>query len=99
MPNVITFPEQAPRPAPMARYAEIAVYGTVGPITVALTRRTDAMAGLIHVVVLGSAIGLEVVATLPDDDKGRAVADFVGPAVLRAAELTETEFAARPEVC
>src|ERR1700712_1840110 len=30
---------------------------------ITLTRRTDAMAGLIHVVVMGSAIGLEVVAT------------------------------------
>ena len=99
MPNVITFPEQAQRPAPVARYAEIAVYGLVGPITVALARRADVPEGLIHVVMMGSAIGLEIVATLPDDDKGRAVADFTGPAVLRAAELTETEFAARPEVC
>jgi len=99
MPTVVTFPEQAPRPAPVARYAEIAVYGTVGPITVALARRADAPEGLIHVVVMGSAIGLEIVATLPDDEKGRAVADFTGPAALRAAELAETEFAARPEVC
>lgn len=68
-------------------------------VTVALTRRADTPEGLIHVVVMGSAIGLEIVATLPDDEKGRAVADFTGPAVLRAAELTETEFAARPEAC
>ncbi|MCJ2138090.1 hypothetical protein MKK69_29260 [Methylobacterium sp. J-026] len=47
--------------------------------------------------MMGAAIGLEIVATLPDDDKGRAVADFTGPAVLRAAELADTEFAARPE--
>ena len=99
MPNVVTFPEQAPTLTPEARYAEIAVYGTVGPITVALVRRADAQEGLIHVVVMGSAIGLEIVATLPDDDKGRAVADFTGPVVLRAAELAETEFAARPEAC
>ncbi|MCJ2065744.1 hypothetical protein MKK63_24010 [Methylobacterium sp. J-088] len=98
MSNVITLagPE---KPAPVARHEEITVYGTVGPLTVALTRRTDAMAGLIHVVLLGSAIGLEVVATLPDDTKGRAIADFVGPAVVRSAELAETEFAARPEAC
>lgn len=99
MSNIITFPDLAPKSVPMAYHEEIAVYGSVGPITVSLTRRTDAMAGLIHVVVLGSAIGLEVVATLPDDEKGRAIADFSGPAVLRAAELAETEFAARPEVC
>lgn len=42
MSAVITFPEQAPRLAPVARYAEIAVYGTVGSITVTLARRTDA---------------------------------------------------------
>ena len=42
---------------------------------------------------------LEIVASLPDDEKGRAVADFVGPAVLRTAELTETELAAQPEAC
>ena len=99
MSNVITLPEQAPRPAPVARYAEIAVYGTVGPVTVALARRADVSEGLIHVVVMGSAIGLEIVATLPDDDKGRAIADFTGPTVLRAAELAETEFAAHPEAC
>lgn len=99
MSNVITLPEQAPRQAPVARYAEIAVYGTVGPLTVALARRADTPEGLIHVVMMGSAIGLEIVAALPDDDKGRAVADFTGPAVLRAAELAETEFAARPEAC
>ena len=99
MSNVITLPEQAPRPAPVARYAEIAVYGTIGALTVALARRADVSEGLIHVVAMGSAIGLEIVATLPDDEKGRAVADFTGPAVLRAAELAETEFAARPEVC
>ena len=64
-----------------------------------MARRADVSEGLIHVVVMGSAIGLEMVATLPDDDKGRAVADFTGPAVLRATELAETEFAARPEVC
>lgn len=99
MPDVITFPDRTIKSIPMAHYEEIAVYGSVGPITVSLTRRTDAMAGLIHVVVLGSTIGLEVVATLPDDAQGRAVADFTGPAVLRAAELAETEFAARPEAC
>jgi urea transporter len=99
MSNVVTFPEQAPTLTPEARYAEIAVYGTVGPLTVALARRTDTSEGLIHIVVMGSAIGLEMVATLPDDDKGRAVADFTGPAVLRAVELSETEFAARPEAC
>lgn len=99
MPNVVTFPEPAPVPRPVARYEEIAVYGTVGPLTVALARRADTPEGLIHLVVMGSAIGLEIVATLPDDDKGRAVADFTGPAVLRAVELSETEFAARPEAC
>ncbi|MCJ2097998.1 hypothetical protein [Methylobacterium sp. E-046] len=98
MSNIITLapPE---KPTPVARYAEVAVYGTVGPLTVALARRTDVKEGLIHVVVMGSAIGLEIVATLPDDDKGRAVADFTGPAVLRAVELSETESAARPEAC
>ena len=95
MSNVITL-ARPEKPVPVARHEEIAVYGTVGPLTVALTRRTDAMAGLIHVVLLGSAIGLEVLATLPDNEKGRAIADFVGPAVVRSAELAETEFAARP---
>lgn len=99
MSNIITFAAQNLKPAPVARYEEIAVYGTVGPLTVALARCADAQERLIHVVMMGSAIGLEIVATLPDDEKGRAVADFTGPAVLRAAELAETEFAARPEVC
>ena len=99
MSTVVNFPARPEKPAPAARYEEIALYGTVGPLTVALARRADTPEGLIHVVVMGSAIGLEIVATLPDDDKGRAVADFTGPAVLRGAELTETEFAARPEAC
>ncbi len=75
------------------------MYGHAGLLTVALARRTDTAAGWIHILLLGSAIGLEIVASLPDDEKGRAVAGFVGPAVLRAVELAETEFAARPEVC
>ncbi|MCJ2061902.1 hypothetical protein MKK63_04200 [Methylobacterium sp. J-088] len=98
MSNIITL-ARPEKPTPVARYAEIAVYGAVGPITVALARRADTPEVLIHVVMMGSAIGLEIVATLPDDDKGRAVADFTGPAILRAVELSETEFAALPEAC
>ena len=99
MSTVVTFLGHPEKSTPVARYAEVALYGTVGPLTVALARRADTPEGLIHVVVMGSAIGLEIVATLPDDDKGRAVADFTGPAVLRAAELSETEFTACPEAC
>ena len=99
MSNVITLTPQPPKPTSATRYEEIAVYGTVGPISVALARRTREPEGLIHVVVMGSAIGLEMVATLPDDEKGRAIADFIGPAVLRAVELAETEFTSRPEAC
>ncbi|WP_419828352.1 hypothetical protein [Methylobacterium sp.] len=101
MSTVVTFPARPEKPTPVARYAEIAVYGRVGSVTVGLARRADTPEGLIHVVVIGSAIGLEIVATLPDDDKGRAVADFTGPAVLRATELSETEFAVAtcPEAC
>jgi hypothetical protein len=99
MSNVITFATPLPKPTPVVRYEEIAVYGTVGPIMVALTRRTDTTAGLIHVVVQGSVAGLEVVATLPDDHKGRASADLTASAVLRGIEVAETEFAARPRAC
>lgn len=35
----------------------------------------------------------------PDNDQGRAIADYVGPAALRAVELSEVEFAATPEAC
>ena len=97
MSNVVTFPKAASKPAPRARYETVAGYGSAGPVTVSLVRRLDAMAGLIHVVVIGQLQGVEIIATLPDDDKGRAVADFTGPAVLRAVELSETEFAA--EAC
>ena len=98
MTNIITL-ARPEKPTPSARYEEIAPYGTVGTLTVALARRADTAEGLIHVVMMGSAIGLEMVATLADDTKGRAIADFVGPAVVRSAELAETEFAARPEAC
>lgn len=99
MSNVITLSPRPPKPTSTERYEEIAVYGSVGPISVALARRTHAMAGLIHVVMLGSAVGLEIVSTLTDDEKGRAVADYVGAAVVRAAELAETEFTTCPEAC
>jgi len=93
MSNVVIFPEAASKPAPSARYETVAGYGSVGPVTVSLVRRLDAMAGLIHVVVIGQLQGVEIIATMPDDEKGRAVADFTGPAALRAVELAETEFA------
>ncbi|KQS65044.1 hypothetical protein ASG32_31025 [Methylobacterium sp. Leaf361] len=98
MSNVITLPSRAKAEASTAHYLEVAVYGRTGSLTVTLARREDAV-GWLHVLLLGSAVGLEIVATLPDDEKGRAVADFVGPAVLRTAELTETEIAAQPEAC
>lgn len=100
MTNVITL-TRPEKPAPTARYETVATYGSVGPVTVSLLRRLDAMAGLIHVVVLGQLQGVEIIATLPDDGQGRAVADFTGPAALRAVELAETEFAVdtRPEAC
>jgi hypothetical protein len=98
MSNVITLPART-KPASTAHYQELAVYGHAGSLTVALARRTDTPADLIHVLLLGSAVGLEIVASLPDDEKGRAIADFVGPAVLRTVELTETEIAAQPKAC
>ncbi|SFT30006.1 hypothetical protein [Methylobacterium sp. yr668] len=98
MSNVITLTTRTKADASTAHYQEVAVYGHAGPLTVTLARREDA-AGWLHVLLLGSAVGLEIVASLPDDEKGRAVADFVGPAVLRTAELTETEIAAQPEAC
>lgn len=98
MSNVIALPPRPQKPSHTAHYQEVAVYGHAGPLTVALARREDT-AGWLHVLLLGSAIGLEIIASLPDDEKGRAVADFVAPAVLRTAELTETEIAAQPEAC
>ncbi|MBE7197746.1 MAG: hypothetical protein INR70_08090 [Parafilimonas terrae] len=98
MSNVITLPTRS-KAATTAHWQEVAVYGRAGPLTVTLARRTDQPAGWIHVLLLGSAVGLEIIASLPDDEKGRAVADFVGLAVLRTAELTETEIAAQPEAC
>ncbi|RTL15255.1 MAG: hypothetical protein EKK50_13515 [Sphingomonadaceae bacterium] len=98
MSNIITLPTRS-KPASTAHYEEIALYGHAGPLIVSLARRTDEPTGLIHVVLLGASVGLEIVASLPDDEKGRAVADFVGPAVLRTAELVETELAAQPEAC
>lgn len=107
MSNVFTFPGKAasgtkpPRGAIVSRWKEIAVYGEVGPIRVVLARRLDAQQGLIHVAVLGSScwVGLEPVASMPDDANGRAIADFTGSAVLRAIEHAEVEFAAQPEAC
>ena len=99
MSNVVTLPIRPQKPAPTARYEEIAVFGRVGSLTVVLARRTDQPVGWLHVLLLGSTVGLEIIASLPDDEKGRAVADFVGPAVLRGVELTETEIAAQPEAC
>ncbi|MGH1592292.1 hypothetical protein ACRBEV_32740 (plasmid) [Methylobacterium phyllosphaerae] len=100
MSNVIILPTRS-KPASTAHYEEVALYGHAGLLTVTLARRTDDSTGLIHVVLLGASVGLEIVATLPDDERGRAVADFVGPAVLRTVELSETEFAAvlAPEAC
>lgn len=99
MSNIIALPTRAKPDTSTAHYQELAVYGHAGPLTVALGRRTDTPAGWIHVLLLGSAVGLEIVASLPDDVNGRAIADFVGPAVLRTAYLTETELAAQPEAC
>jgi len=106
MSNVVIFPDKPAAPtgpitAPIAsRWEEVAFYGEIGPIRVVLARRLDAQHGFIHVAVLGtSLIGLEPVATLPDDANGRAIADFTGPAVLRAIEHAEVEFVAQPEAC
>ncbi len=78
----------------------VASYGEVGPLSVVLARRLDTEPGLIHVAIIGTAlITIEVVATLPDDANGRAIADFTGPAVLRAIEHAEVEFVAQPEAC
>lgn len=99
MSNIIAMPTRAKTDTSTAHYQELAVYGHAGPLTVTLARRTDTPTGWIHVLLLGSAVGLEIIASLPDDEKGRAIADFVGPPVLRTAELTETEFAATPEAC
>ena len=98
MSNIFTL-ARPQEPTPSARYEEIAPYGTAGALTVALARRADVEERLIHVVLMGSAIGLEIVAPLPDNDKGRAVADFVGLAVVRSAELAEIEFDTRPGAC
>jgi|FEC22Drversion2_1045045.scaffolds.fasta_scaffold01845_5 hypothetical protein len=99
MSNVITMPTRAKSDTSTAHYQELAVYGSAGPLTVTLGRRTDAPDDWIHVLLLGSAVGLEIVASMPNDVNGRAIADFVGPAVLRTAYLTETELAAQPEAC
>lgn len=107
MSNVFTFPGKAasapvpPQGVIVSHWEEVASYGEVGPLRVVLARRLDAQHGLIHVAVLGSSawVGLEPVASLPDDKNGRAIADFTGPAVLRAIEHAEVEFAAQPEAC
>ena len=99
MSNVITLAGRPQKPAPAVRYETVASYGESGPVSVALLRRLDAPAGLIHVAVLGSLQGVEIIASLPDIDQGRAIADYVGPAALRAVELSEVEFAVQPEAC
>ena len=101
MSNIASFPNRPAKPEVESRWEEIAAYGVVGPIKVALARRIDAMPDLIHVVVVGDSCwtGVEPVASLPDDANGRAIADFTGPAVLRAIEHAEVEFAAQPEAC
>ncbi len=106
MSNVVTFPEKpaAPTvsiPGPIAsRWEVVASYGEVGPVRVVLARRLGTEPGLIHVAIIGTAlITIEVVASLPDDANGRAIADFTGPAVLRAIEHAEVEFTCQPEAC
>ncbi|MCJ2023937.1 hypothetical protein [Methylobacterium sp. J-067] len=102
MSNVFTFPDKpaAPMGPITARWEVVASYGEVGPLRVALTRRLDMPPGFIHVAVIGTAlITIEPVTTLPDDANGRAIADFTGPAVLRAIEHAEVEFVAQPEAC
>lgn len=106
MSNVVIFPDKPAAPTgpitgPIAsRWEVVAPYGEVGPVRVVLARRLDKELGLIHVAVIGTAlITIETVATLPDDANGRAIADFTGPAVLRAIEHAEVEFAAQPEAC
>jgi hypothetical protein len=94
---MVTLPARSQKAARSAHYEEVAVYGHAGPLTVTLARRRNGTAGLIHVVLPGPAVGLEIIASLPADEKGRAAADFVGPAVSRTAELSETDFAAVPE--
>lgn len=102
MSNVLTFPNKPAAPTgPIAsRWEVIATYGEIGPLRVALARRLDVPPGFIHVAVIGTAlITIEPVASLPDDANGRAIADFTGPAVLRAIEHAEVEFVAEPEAC
>ena len=103
MTNIVNFPDKptAPIHGPIAsRWEVIATYGEVGPLSVVLARRLDAESGLIHVAVIGTAlITIQVVATLLDDANGRTIADFTGPAVLRAIEHAEVEFVAQPEAC
>ncbi|WP_020095992.1 hypothetical protein [Methylobacterium sp. 285MFTsu5.1] len=99
MSNVITLPSRAKAAALATHYETVATYGETGPVSIALLRRLDASAGLIHVALLGVLQGVEIIASLPDNDQGRAIADFVGPAALRAVELSEVEFAVTAEAC
>ncbi|MCJ2011239.1 hypothetical protein [Methylobacterium sp. J-076] len=61
MSNVFTFPGKATPDtglsgnAIVSRWEEVASYGEVGTLRVVLARRLDAMAGRIHVVVLGAS--------------------------------------------
>ena len=99
MSNVIALPTRPQKSGLTARYETIASYGETGPVAVSLLRRFDALAGLIHVAVIGPLQGVEIIASLPDNDQGRAIADYVGPAALRAVELSEVEFTVTPEAC
>ncbi|MDP4006523.1 hypothetical protein [Methylobacterium sp. NEAU K] len=99
MSNIIALPTHPQKPIPTAHYETVASYGETGPVAVSLLRRLDAPAGLIHVAVLGPLQGVEIIASLPDNDQGRGIAGLVGPAALRAVELSEIEFAAQPEAC
>ena len=104
MSNVLAFPDRSgkiPQGPVVASWELIASYGAAGPISVAVARRTDEPQGLVHVVVLGSScwVGVEPVASLPDDAGGRAAADLMAAAVLRGIEHAEVEFAAAPEAC
>lgn len=99
MSNVIHLSVPQQKAPPTAHYGTVAKYGEAAPVSVALLRRLDAPAGLIHVALLCPLQGVEIIASLPDNDQGRAIADFVGPAALRAVELSEVEFAIAPEAC
>lgn len=76
------------RAPPAEVYAEVRVYGEVGPLRVVRLTRTDVTLGLTHVVILGHPrLGPAFVAGFPETEEGVGLADVVGVAAVRTLQV------------